>query len=260
MGSNLADRVFLGHQLPAMEIVKNATSVAAEAGRDIAPNGVVIVSNLQLASLAVCLAVALLASQRLNLGVERKLGVAALRCLIQLSALGLVLVPIITYNYAPIVLGYITFMMFVAAVEASARPPYVFDAMVIVCFISITATVSAFGIFTFTIVLGTGLDAQYCIPIIGMITGQSMSAVSVAISNLVTEFAERKSNIETLLAFGANRWEASYDILRSSVLLGLTPTLNTMSVTGLVSIPGRFTIFSPIVCGMTELCFETSIY
>lgn len=222
-----------------MELPENATLLAKGAGSDLASNGVVIVSNLQLASLVLCLGVALLASHRLDLGVEWKLAVAAGRCLVQLSALGLVLVPIITYNYPPVVLGYITLMMLVAAVEASARPPYAFDAMVVVCFISITTTVAVFGVFTFTVVLGTGLNAQYCIPIIGMITGQSMSSLSVALSNLVTEFAERKSNIENLLALGASKWEASYDVLRSSVLLGLTPTLNTMSVTGLVSIPGR---------------------
>lgn len=226
-----------------MATAENATAVAALAGRDLTSNGVVVVSNLQLASLVLCLVVALLASQQLGLGVEQKLGVAAVRCVIQLSALGLVLVPILTYNYPPLVLGYIALMMFVAAVEASARPPYVFDAMVVVCFVSITTTVALFGTFTFTVVLSTGLDAQYCIPIVGMITGQAMSAVSISISNLVTEFAERKSNVEVLLALGASRWEASYDILRSSVILGLTPTLNTMSVTGLVSIPGRAALY-----------------
>lgn len=133
-------------------------------------------------------------------------------------------------------------MMFVAAVEAAARPPYMYDAMIVVCFVSITAVVALFGTFCFIVVLETGLDAQYAIPITGMITGQAMSAVSVAISNLVTEFVQHKPNIEIMLSLGATRWEASYSIVRSSVVLGLTPTLNTMSVTGLVSIPGMLTV------------------
>lgn len=228
-----------------MSGAEDTTAASLTASHGLTPNGVVTVSNLQLASLIMCLVVVLFASHQLDLGVERKLGVAAVRCLIQLAALGLVLVPIIMYNYPPLILGYITLMMLISAVEASARPPYVFDAMVVVCFVSITATVALFGTFTFTVVLSTGLDAQYAIPIVGMITGQAMSAVSVSISNLVTEFAERKSNVEVLLALGASRWEACYDILRSSVILGLTPTLNTMSVTGLVSIPGKASVYAP---------------
>lgn len=208
--------------------------------QEVAPNGVVIVSNLQLLTLVFCIVLVFLASQRLKLDVERRLAVAAIRCVIQLALLGLILVPILLYNKPLIVLAYITLMMLVAAVEAAVRPPFMFDAMVTVCFVSITTTVFIFGAFCFIVVLRTGLEAQYAIPITGMITGQAMSAVSVAISNLVTEFAERKANIEILLSLGASRWEASYEIVRSSVILGLTPTLNTMSVTGLVSIPGAF--------------------
>jgi putative ABC transport system permease protein len=47
-----------------------------------------------------------------------------------------------------------------------------------------------------------------------------------------------KDQIERLLALGASRWEATADLVGRSIKLAMTPLLNTMSVVGLVSIPG----------------------
>jgi hypothetical protein len=47
-----------------------------------------------------------------------------------------------------------------------------------------------------------------------------------------------KDQIERLLALGASRYEATADLVGRSVRLAMTPLLNTMSVVGLVSIPG----------------------
>lgn len=49
-----------------------------------------------------------------------------------------------------------------------------------------------------------------------------------------------KDQIERLLALGASRSEATADLVCRSVKLAMTPLLNTMSVVGLVSIPGQF--------------------
>lgn len=224
--------------MQSLEHRTHALSAASEPTRNAAANGVVEVSYLELLTLLLCFATVIVVSLFLQMNLEKQLTVASVRCFIQLSALGLILVPIILWNKPILVLSYIMFMMFVAAVEASSRPPYAFDSMVLVCFCAISGTVSLFGVFTFAIVLRTGFDAQYAIPITGMITGTSLTAVSVALSNMVTIIAERKESIEVLLAFGATRWEAGLASVRESVILGLTPTLNLLSVTGLVTIPG----------------------
>lgn len=202
-------------------------------------NGVVELSYGQLATLVLSLSVVLIVGYRLSLEIEKQLIVGAIRCFIQLSALGLILVPIIKHNYSPLVLFYIMLMLFVAAVEASSRPTYAFDSLFLVCFVSIATAVTTLALFTFTIVLPIGLDAQYAIPIIGMITGNAMSAVSVTISNIVNNLAEHKQDVELLLALGATRWEAAMSVIKSSIKLGLTPMLNMMNVTGLVAIPGK---------------------
>ena len=45
-----------------------------------------------------------------------------LRCILQLSILGYILVPIFTYNYWWLVLLYALFMIFIGALEAVGRP------------------------------------------------------------------------------------------------------------------------------------------
>lgn len=210
-------------------------------GHTLAPNGVIELSNISMLILGSSLLLVFLVSQKLELHVERPLAVGAVRCYLQLSVLGLVLVPILSYNYPAFIVTYVFFMLLVASVEAAARPPYVFNSIVLVCFTAISTAVISFGTFTFFIVIKTGLDAQYVIPITGMITGTSMSAVSVTMSNIVTEFAERRNNMEVLLALGATRWEAAIGVIRSSIKLSLTPLLTLLSVTGLVCIPGMST-------------------
>lgn len=216
-------------------------------------------SYLHLSTLVLALAVVLVVISRLSLDIEKKLCIGALRCFVQLSALGLILVPILTYNSPPLVIAYIIFMMFVASVESASRVPYVFDSLLLVCFISIAAAATIFGAFTFYVVLGTRLDAQYAIPIIGMIMGMSLTAVSVTVASIVTHIAERKESVEILLVLGATRWEAARHAVKSSIVLGLTPLLNSMSVSGLVSIPGTFAIrhLSP---SCKELTFVSQRY
>jgi hypothetical protein len=47
--------------------------------------------------------------------------------------------------------------------------------------------------------------------------------------------------VELLLALGASRYEATVELVQRAVRLALLPTLNAMSVVGIVSIPGMMT-------------------
>jgi hypothetical protein len=49
---------------------------------------------------------------------------------------------------------------------------------------------------------------------------------------------ENRGNIEVYLAFGASRFEACRPIAVEALRLALLPTINQMSVIGLISIPG----------------------
>jgi uncharacterized protein (TIGR00245 family) len=79
------------------------------------------------------------------------------------------------------------------------------------------------------------------IPTMGMLLGNAMSGMAVALSSCLSTVTSRKEHIETYLAFGASRWEAGQSIAVEAVRLAMLPTINQMSVIGLIAIPGMMT-------------------
>jgi putative ABC transport system permease protein len=84
-------------------------------------------------------------------------------------------------------------------------------------------------------------EPRYLIPLLGMILGNALTGVSLGLDRCLTELQEGKSRVEALLAYGATRWEAARPVAVLSLRAGLIPILNTMSVVGLVTIPGMMT-------------------
>ncbi|OSX76688.1 hypothetical protein BU14_0178s0004 [Porphyra umbilicalis] len=181
------------------------------------------------------------ASAVMSLQLEAKVLTAAARCAVQLFVLGFVLVPIFTADSPAIVFAYLGLMVAVAAAEATRRTKYTTPGLFGRVLAAIAAAAGAMSLYGLGWALRTGLDAQYVIPLVGMLIGNSLSAVSVSLSHLLTQFAEHPDAVVTYLALGGDCWEASRDTLRAAMTLGLTPTLNVMSVTGIISIPGLMT-------------------
>lgn len=202
---------------------------------------VATVSNLYLLSFLLVSSIYIL-SRLLDLQVENLILSSAIRCFIQISFLGLILVPLIIHDNRILVFLFIILMIFMAAVEASLRPTHVFPAMTLACFISLFISTFVFLVLILYFALETGLRAQYAVPLAGMIIGQGMEAISVAMSKFITILVEDNSSIEAQLALGANRWEACAESVRQAIRVGLSPTLTFMAVAGLVFIPGKLII------------------
>ena len=58
---------------------------------------------------------------------------------------------------------------------------------------------------------------------------------------LTHELASKRDQVETLLALGATRWESGRWAVQQAVRVGMVPTINTMMVAGVVSLPGMMT-------------------
>jgi putative ABC transport system permease protein len=178
-------------------------------------------------------------SMRLRLGLHAKLAVGALRCIGQLSALGFLLVPIFVANKWWVTATYATAMCLVASAEAVSRParayagmlPQVLAAMGVAC-----AAVITFGLAA-VVRASPWYDAQYMIPMLGMLLGNACSAVAVGLSSALDDLSGRREQVEALLALGASRVEATQEVVRKAARLALTPLLNSLNVVGIVSIP-----------------------
>ncbi len=85
------------------------------------------------------------------------------------------------------------------------------------------------------------LDAQYAIPIGGMILGNCLRADIIGISNFYKTIDKSEKEFLNTLAQGAYLVEAARPFLRDASRAALSPTVATMATIGLVSLPGMMT-------------------
>ncbi|MGE4370952.1 MAG: iron export ABC transporter permease subunit FetB [Burkholderiaceae bacterium] len=84
-------------------------------------------------------------------------------------------------------------------------------------------------------------DPQYLIPIFGMIVGNAMNGAALAADRVRSGFEAHNDEIETLLALGASPVQASARVVREAISAAMIPTVNALTVVGLVSLPGMMT-------------------
>ncbi|KAI9473823.1 MAG: UPF0014 family, partial [Benjaminiella poitrasii] len=79
------------------------------------------------------------------------------------------------------------------------------------------------------------------IPTIGLLLGITSGAMAVGLSTCLTKVGQQSDQIETYLSFGASRWEAGRTVAIEAIRLAMLPSINQMSVIGLITIPGAMT-------------------
>ena len=94
-------------------------------------------------------------------------------------------------------------------------------------------------------------DPRYAIPLLGMILGNTMTGISLGLQRLTEGARQRRAAIEAQLALGADRHKAMLPITRDALRAALMPIINSMSATGLVSLPGMMT--GQILAGVAPL-------
>jgi uncharacterized protein (TIGR00245 family) len=79
------------------------------------------------------------------------------------------------------------------------------------------------------------------IPVSGMLFGNTLTASALAAGTVTKELATQREQVEYRLSRGATWHEALQSVIRTSLTTALTPTINALSVTGIVHIPGMMT-------------------
>ncbi len=183
------------------------------------------------------------ASFWLRLGLEKKILIAAFRAVIQLILLGYVLVPVFRLK-SPWLVGAIgVIMVLVAAREAIRRSERAYKGAWGDMFVTLLIAASITSWFGTAILVGVDpwWTPRYFIPLLGMLLGNALNGITIGIDSTMRELDEGRSRIEGRLALGATWWEASRQAVAEAVRLAMMPTLNMMTVVGIVSIPGMMT-------------------
>ena len=87
----------------------------------------------------------------------------------------------------------------------------------------------------------TWYEPQYLIPLVGIVLGNAMNAAAIAGERLVSTINSSPVEIETFLSLGATPQQAVAKYRKDAVRAALIPTLNSMMVIGIVTLPGIVT-------------------
>jgi putative ABC transport system permease protein len=181
----------------------------------------------------------------LRLGVSASLLIAGARMVVQLLLVGLVLK--VVFDRVDVVwITVIAFaMLMVAGYESAARQkrrlagPWSMGIGVAAMFVS-TFTVT---VLTLVVILGPSpwYTPQYAIPLLGMLLGNTMTGVALALDRLTQTLWSQRATVEARLMLGHPCNEAVAGIRRDCMRAGLIPTVNAMAAAGIVSLPGMMT-------------------
>ena len=177
------------------------------------------------------------------LRLERDLLVGTLRTFVQLFLLGYILKFIFNLGSAPLVLAVFGFMILFAAWEIRNRvnEKQVSFFWPLLVSMAISYVIVTYMVTAVLITVDPWWKPQYFIPIGGMVIGNSMNAIAIALERLLGELRKRRPEVEALLCLGADYKEASNEMFRNAMRAGMIPSINSMMGVGVVFIPGMMT-------------------
>jgi putative ABC transport system permease protein len=187
------------------------------------------------ASLAL-IAVAIAVSFWRRAELEKDIAVAVVRSFIQLTAIGYVIQAIFDSDslwlVAALLAGMVAFGTWTARGRAKGVPGAsgpILLALAVAAAVTLGLVV-ALGVFK--------AEPRYLVPVGGMVIGNSMTAVAVALNRLADEMHEGRRQIEAMLALGATSFQAARAAVARSLRSGMIPLVDSTKTTGIVFFPG----------------------
>ena len=197
----------------------------------------------QLALAALFVLIAGIFSVVYHLRLEKDLAIGTVRAFAQLFAVGYILNIVFHIPSVWLVMGMYTATAWFATSIAQRR---VTRTGVSILLPSFLAMLSSCFLVT-SLVSGAVIQAhpwwapQYFIPVGGMVAGNAMNALSIALERFFSELRLRRGEVEALLCLGATPREASEDMFRTALRAGMLNPINAMMGVGLVTLPGMMT-------------------
>ncbi|WP_421866171.1 ABC transporter permease [Marinobacter adhaerens] len=180
-----------------------------------------------------------------RLGITRNLLIAALRTVIQLALIGLVLEALFASSGFYWIALMALVMLLVAGREVVARQGRRLQGWWAFGIGTGSMFVSSFSVTVLALSVVIGPDPwytpQYAIPLLGMMLGNTMTGVSLALDRLNESVWRQRAVIENRLMLGQTWKQALEDIRRDAMRSVMMPSINAMAAAGIVSLPGMMT-------------------
>lgn len=203
-------------------------------------NQIVEIGLWQLLFGLVFILIAQVASFVYHLGLNRDITVGTIRTFAQLFLMGYALTFIFQLNSLWFTLGIFVIMAVSASFIIRGRVKEKQVPYMLPTFLTMFVSYFVTALFVSGLIIGVApwWEPRYFLPIGGMVIGNSMSALAIALERLFGEMRQQRGLIETRLCLGANYKEASSEMFKNAVTAGMIPSINAMMGVGLVFIPG----------------------
>lgn len=201
------------------------------------------ISILQLALSFVFIIVLLIISKAKKLSNQNLIILASLRMTIQLIITGYLLKYILKSDSPWITLLILTIMEAFAIFNVYKRSnvkSIKLKNLIAICFIG-SSLVSIFYYIIIVVAVKPWYDPRYFITICGMLIGNTMTGMSLAINSYKNSFKDQRDLIESALMLGAKPKDAVSKISSDAFNSAILPTLNSMLGMGIVLLPGMMT-------------------
>ncbi|WLD92058.1 iron export ABC transporter permease subunit FetB [Alkalihalobacillus sp. AL-G] len=197
------------------------------------------ITNLSLTFIIVFVIIPVSLSYWFSLGLSKSILWASFRGVIQLILIGYVLTFLFSIPDWQGITLWVSVMVIIASINAAKRGGNISNVWVVV-FITIAIT----EVFVLALWLGFGYIAftpEKVIPISGMVIGNSMIAIGLALERLQNEFKEERGRVLAALSLGATPKQSSSRIIRATLKAALIPNIDGLKTIGLVQLPGMMT-------------------
>ncbi|HEX9585964.1 MAG TPA: iron export ABC transporter permease subunit FetB [Gammaproteobacteria bacterium] len=199
--------------------------------------------DLALAALLVCLSAAL--THALRLATAGRLLISAGRAFVQLLVVGLLLKLLFEQAGIAWVMAFALVMLAIAGYEIHARQHRAFAGGWGYGIGTVAMFLSSFTVTFLALAVIINPDPwytpQYAIPLLGMLLGNTMTGIAIALDRLTQSAHDKRGIIEARLSLGQSWRDAISDIRADSMRAGMIPTINAMAAAGVVSLPGMMT-------------------
>ncbi|MGL4606255.1 MAG: ABC transporter permease [Eubacteriaceae bacterium] len=179
---------------------------------------------------------------KMGINLNKRLIYSLIRMSIQLILVGFFLQTIFIFNNPWINSGYVIFMIFAASLSTIKTCGLTRQQFIpILLGFGIPNMVMILFINQFIIGLGNIFDAQYYIPLMGMLLGNTLSGNIIGVNTFYSGLKKNERQYNYRLALSGNQWEATLPWYKDGVIACLNPIIATTETVGLVSLPGMMT-------------------
>lgn len=186
---------------------------------------------------------------------------ASFRMSIQLYLAGLVLTYILKNPHPLFTVAYIIAMTAFATARVLGKHKELNPKFKLAIGLSLAGAGTLVVLFFVQIVVGTNFfNPQYTIPLSGMIFGNAMTGLTLALRTFSQELKAQRNRIDSLLYVGVSPQKILLPFVNNALETALLPTLNSMMGMGIISLPGMMT--GQILSGtlpMTAILYQIAI-